>query len=121
MTYYSHVATTRRPLVWLRGSVKTPPFSAAARLEADVLLRRLQRGDSLSMPHARPMPTLGARCGELRVSDAARTWRMLYRLDPDAVVIVDVFGRKTQATPTTVLATGRGRLQRYDRVTQSEG
>ena len=115
------VATTRRPLVWLRGSVKTPPFSAAARLEAGVLLRRLQRGDSLSMPHARPMPTLGARCGELRVPDAVLTWRILYRLDPDAVVIVDGFAKKTRATPTKVLATGRGRLQRYDRVTQSEG
>ena len=114
------MATTRRPLVWLRGSVKTPPFSAAARLDAGVLLRRLQRGDSLSMPHARPMPTLGARCGELRVPDAALTWRILYRLDPDAVIIVDVFAKKTQATPAAILATGRERLRAYDRVTQSE-
>ena len=112
---------TRRPLVWLRGAVKTPPFSAAARLEAGVLLRRLQRGDLLGMPHGRPMPALGARCGELRVPDAALTWRILYRLDPDAVVIVDVFAKKTQATPAKVLATGRERLHRYDRVTQSEG
>ena len=43
-------------MVWLRGAVKTPPFSAAARLEAGVLLRRLQRGDLLGMPHGRPMP-----------------------------------------------------------------
>jgi phage-related protein len=115
------MATARRPLVWLRGAVKTPPFSAAARLEAGVLLRRLQPGDLLGMPHARPMPALGARCGELRVPDAALTWRILYRLDPDAVVIIDVFAKKTQATPAKVLATGRERLQRYDRVTQSEG
>ena len=115
------MAATKRPLVWLRGTVKTPPFSAAARLEAGVLLRRLHRGDLLSMPHARPMPALGARCGELRVPDAALTWRILYRLDPDAVVIVDVFAKKTQATPAKVLATGRERLQRYDRVPQSEG
>jgi len=45
----------------------------------------------------------------------------LYRLDPDAVVIIDVFAKRTQATPAKVLATGRERLQRYDRVTQSEG
>lgn len=112
------MAAIRRPLVWLRGGVKTPPFSAAARLEAGVLLRRLQRGDKLSLPHARPMPALGPRCGELRVPDAAVTWRILYRLDTDAVVIIDVFAKKTQATPATVLATGRQRLQQYDRVSQ---
>ncbi|MEQ1691670.1 MAG: type II toxin-antitoxin system RelE/ParE family toxin [Vicinamibacterales bacterium] len=67
------------------------------------------------------MPTLGARCGEVRVPDAALTWRILYRLDPDAVIIVDVFTKKTQATPAAILATGRERLRAYDRVTQSEG
>ena len=114
------MTATRRPLVWLRGSVKSPPFSAAARLEAGVLLRRLQRGDQLGMPHARPMPVLGARCGELRVLDAALVWRILYRLDPDAVVIVDVFAKKTEATPATILATGRQRLRQYDQITRSE-
>lgn len=48
------MAPTDTPLVWLRGAVKTPPFSAAARLEAGVLLRRLQRGEKLGMPHSRP-------------------------------------------------------------------
>lgn len=110
----------QRPLVWLRGAVKTPPFSPAARLEAGVLLRRLQRGDKLSLPHARPMPTLGPRCGELRIPDADVTWRVLYRVDPDAVVIVDVFAKKTQATPATALKTGRARLQQYDRNSQGE-
>lgn len=54
-------------------------------------------------------------------SVATLTWRMLYRLDPDAVVIVDVFAKKTRATPATILATGRERLRRYDQATQSEG
>jgi hypothetical protein len=44
------MATTDKPIVWLRGEVKTPPFSAAARLEAGTLLRRLQRGEKLGMP-----------------------------------------------------------------------
>ena len=43
-----------KPLVWLHGEVKSPPFSRSARLEAGFLLRKLQRGDTLSMPHARP-------------------------------------------------------------------
>jgi len=36
-----------KPLVWLSGEVKTPPFSSAARLEAGTLLRRLQGGEQL--------------------------------------------------------------------------
>lgn len=37
-------------LVWLKGEVKTPPFSSSARIEAGTLLRRLQKGELLSMP-----------------------------------------------------------------------
>jgi hypothetical protein len=48
-----------KPLVWLHGEIKTPPFSALARIEAGVLLRRLQRGETLRMPQSRPMPSIG--------------------------------------------------------------
>jgi hypothetical protein len=58
-----------KPLVWLSGEVKTPPFSQAARLEVGYLLRALQRGDKLSMPLFRPMPSIGPRCHELRIVD----------------------------------------------------
>lgn len=34
-----------KPLVWIQGEVKTPPFSAAARMKAGFLLRRLQKGE----------------------------------------------------------------------------
>lgn len=64
-----------KPLVWLSGAVRTPPFSAAARMEAGYLLRLLQAGVGLSMPHSRPMPSVGARCHELRIVDADLTWR----------------------------------------------
>ena len=106
----------RRPLVWLHGAVKTPPFTAAARLEAGVLLRRLQRGDKVALPHVRPMPVLGARCAELRIPDTTVTGRILYRVDPDAVVIAAVFAKKTQATPATILATAKARLRNYDQI-----
>jgi hypothetical protein len=33
-----------KPLVWLHG-IKTPPFTASARLEAGFLLRKLQKGE----------------------------------------------------------------------------
>jgi phage-related protein/DNA-binding XRE family transcriptional regulator len=78
-------------LVWLRGEVKTPPFTSTARVEAGSLLRRLQRGEMPGMPNVRPMPAIGKRCYELRIGDAGKVWRIVYRLDQDAVVIADVF------------------------------
>jgi phage-related protein len=102
------------PLVWLRGVIKTPPFSAAARVEAGILLRRLQQGEALGMPHARPMPGIGARCHELRVRDENRTWRIVYRVDSDAVIIGEVFAKTTRATPPSDIANCKRRFRAYD-------
>ena len=103
-----------KPLAWLHGEVKTPPFSKAARIEAGFLLRRLQRGESLSMPQSRPMPSIGARCHELRVNDTSNNWRLVYRIDSDAIVILEVFAKKTGATPKGVIATCHKRLKEFD-------
>jgi phage-related protein len=103
-----------KPLVWLHGEVKTPPLSPQARLEAGFLLRRLQRGDHVELPHSRPMPSIGPGCHELRINDVNGTWRVIYRLDTDAIVIADVFAKKTQQTPDTVIKTCRKRLKEYD-------
>lgn len=65
------------------------------------------------MPQTRPMPVIGARCHELRVNDGDATWRIVYRLDQDAVVIADVFGKKTAKTPRTVVENCRRRLKEY--------
>jgi phage-related protein len=77
-----------KPLVWLHGEIKTPPFTRKARVEAGVLLRRLQHGETLGLPASRPMPSLGARCHELRIRDQRKNWRILYRVDRDAIVIL---------------------------------
>ena len=103
-----------KPLAWLHGEVKTPPFSRAARLEAGYLLRELQRGKSLGMPHSRGMPAIGRRCHELRIIDERDTWRIIYRVDADAIVIAEVFAKKTAQTPQAVLETCRKRLKEYD-------
>jgi phage-related protein len=113
-TYIESMSNGDKPLVWLSGEVKTPPFSKEARLEAGFLLRRLQQGVTLAMPHSRPMAVIGARCHELRISDAGVTWRIIYRVDPDAIVIVNVFSKKSQTTPHSVIETSRRRLQEYD-------
>jgi phage-related protein len=109
-----HVSPKDKPLVWLYGQIKTPPMSREARVESGYLLRRLQRGEKLSMPHSRPMATIGGRCHELRVVDANITWRILYRIDSDAIVIVELFGKKSRTTPHGVIENCRKRLKEYD-------
>jgi phage-related protein len=108
------VSPQDKPLVWLHGEVKTPPLSKEARIEAGQLLRRLQRGETLSMPHARPMPVIGARCHELRIVDKDVTWRLIYRVDHDALIILDVFAKKTARTPSDVIKSCRKRVREYD-------
>jgi phage-related protein len=108
------MSPTDKPLLWLHGEVKSPPLSSAARIEAGILLRRLQRGETLSMPQSRPMSTIGSRCHELRVPDETVTWRILYRVDADAIVIAEVFSKKTRATPHQVIEACRRRLRAYD-------
>jgi phage-related protein len=103
-----------KPLAWLHGEVKTPPFSRSARLEAGFLLRKLQQGEMLEMPHARPMPVIGHRCYELRINDENRTWRIVYRIDSDAIVIVEVFEKKSRETPRNIIDLCIDRLKRYD-------
>jgi phage-related protein len=110
------VAPADKPLVWLHGEVKSPPRTAAARIEAGLLLRRLQRGERLELPHSRPMPGVGSRCHELRIPDETLTWRIVYRLDSDAVVVADVFAKKTQKTPGPVVEACRRRLRNDDAI-----
>jgi phage-related protein len=104
----------RKPLVRLGGEIKTPPFSKEARVEAGFLLRRLQEGESLGMPHSRPMPSIGPRCHEIRVRDENRIWRVVYRLDPDAILIAGVFSKTTRATSKHDIDDCQKRLKVYD-------
>jgi hypothetical protein len=67
-----------KPLAWLRGEIKSPPFGAAARV------------------------------------DAGQSWRIVYRIDTDAIVVADVFTKKTRSTPRQVIETCRRRLREYD-------
>lgn len=108
------MASADKPLVWLEGEIKTPPFSQAARLEAGYLLRKLQQGEALGMPHSRPMPSIGSRCHELRINDESTTWRIIYRLDADAIVILEVFSKKSRATPKAVVNACKRRLKDYE-------
>src|SRR3990172_6204956 len=100
-------------LARLKGEIKTPPFPATARVEAGYLLPLVQLGRTLGMPHSRPMPTIGPRCHELRVKDAGHEWRIVYRVDSDAVVIAEVFAKTAPRTPERVTSDCRRRLRLY--------
>jgi phage-related protein len=103
-----------KPLIWLHGQIKTPPLSSAARVEAGYLLRKLQMEEPLSLPHSRPMSSIGSRCHELRIDDQNKTWRVVYRIDHDAIVILEVFEKKTEKTPREVMETCKRRIRLYD-------
>jgi phage-related protein len=60
------------------------------------------------------MPSFGRRCHELRVPDKGQDWRIVYHIDPDAIVILEVFGKTTRQTPQSVIDTCKRRLKHYD-------
>jgi len=103
-----------KELMILRGEIKTPPMSREARLEAGYLLRKLQQGEILSLPHSRSMPGIGRRCHELRIQDEKVTWRIVYRNDSDTIVILEAFAKKTNKTPKQVIDVCQKRLRLYD-------
>jgi phage-related protein len=103
----------RKPLAWLHGEIKTPPFSAAARIEAGVLLGHLQEGIKISLPHSRPMPGIARGCHELRIPDQNRTWRIVYYVDTVAIVILEVFAKTTNQTPQAIIDVCKARLKHY--------
>ena len=106
--------TSEKPLVWLHGEVKTPPFSKEARTEAGFLLGKLQGGEKLSMPQSRPMPSIGSRCHELRINDENKTWRIIYKIDSDAIVILELFEKKTNQTPKQIIEVCQRRIKLYE-------
>ncbi len=60
------------------------------------------------------MPSIGPHCNELRVADLGQSWCLIYRIDPDVIVIIEIFAKKTRKTPSRVIEVCRERLKRYD-------
>ena len=64
--------------------------------------RLLQRGETPSLPHSRPtFFSIDPGCRGPRVNDRDETRRVVYRLDADAMHVLDVFA-KTRATPDEI-------------------
>jgi phage-related protein len=60
------------------------------------------------------MPDIGRRCHELRIRGEDQTWRIVYRIYADAIVILEVFSKKTRQSPNRVMEVCRQRLKAYD-------
>lgn len=86
----------RLPVVDLADLLKTPPLPTKVRRRAGYLLRKIQNGEVLTMPDSRPMPSIGSGVNELRLTDQNTEWRVIYRIDPDALIAVDAFLKKTR-------------------------
>ena len=114
MTYIYSMKIQGKPLIWLHGEIKTPPFSSAARIEAGFLFRLLQMGEKLKMPHSRPMPNISSNCHELRINDEKSIWRIIYRIYDDAIVILEVFNKKNKQTPKKVIEICKKRIKEYE-------
>ena len=103
-----------KPLVWMHGEIATAPFSENARIEAGYLLRQIQKGSKLSFPQSRPLPSIRTRCHELRINDENLTWRIIYRIYTDAILILDVFNKKTNKTPKSIIDICKQRIIRFE-------
>ena len=66
------------------------------------------------MPHSRSIPSIGSNCHEMRINDERKTWRIIYRIDEDAIIILEVFSRKTQQTPKQVVDICKKRIKEFD-------
>lgn len=90
-------------IIWLQGGIASSPFTVHGRREAGFLLRTVQMGEMLSLPHSRPMPGISNRCHELRVPDEYNSWRIVYRIDSDFIVVLEIFSKKDRTTPQNVV------------------
>lgn len=60
------------------------------------------------------MPTIGRGCHELRIRDRNATWRIVYRNDRNAIVLLAAFKKKSAKTPIEVIRLCKARLKNYE-------
>ena len=94
---------------------KNTPFLKSCTTRSWVVVKEVTARGQDSLPQSRPMPTVGKQCHELRINDEDLTWRILYKLDSDAIVILEVFDKKTAKTPKQVIEVSKNRLRNYNR------
>lgn len=101
----NEVVWSKRTLQKIRG------FGEEVKDEIGFLLYRLQMGEVLKMPHARPMPSIAPGCYELRVRDSVGIYRVFYYLKVKGRILVfHAFAKKTEKTSLSDIEVGRKNL-----------
>jgi phage-related protein len=87
-------------------------FPENLRREFGKVIFDLQKGEKLSMPLSRPMPSVAPGVEELRIKDRSGAYRVFYytRL-VESVLIFHAFAKKTQKTPPHEIALAQKRLK----------
>lgn len=87
-------------------------FPEDVRREFGKAIFDLQKGERLSMPLSRPMPSVAEGVEELRVKDRAGAYRVFYFTKlAAAVLIFHAFVKKTLTTPPHEIALAQKRLK----------
>lgn len=66
------------------------------------------------------MPEIESGCHELKVKDEGHNWRVVYAVEPDAILILEVFGKGSKQTPKQTKETCRKRVREYRRLIREE-
>lgn len=100
-------------VIWYKPALEeVRDFTEDSRKALGYLIYRLQQGEKLSMPHSRPMPSLGTGCHELRVKDDSGAYRVFYYLKiKDQILIFHAFQKKTEKTSNKDLEQGKKNLK----------
>jgi phage-related protein len=87
-------------------------FPKEVRIRLGKGLFRLQMGEQIGMPDARPMPTVASGVSELRVKGEDGILRVFYyTAAPEGVLVFHAFVKKTQRTPPLEIELARKRLK----------
>ena len=87
-------------------------FPKEARFRLGRSLFRLQMGEKIVLPHARPMPTVAAGVSELRVKSQDGIFRVFHCAAASrGVLVFHAFAKKTQRTPPLEIELARKRLK----------
>ena len=100
-------------IVWNKKALKeVQNFPDIVKRELGYLLFRLQRGQSLAMPHSKPMPSGGKGCYELRIKGEDGAYRVFYLLKiEDEIIVFHAFKKKTQKTSLKDIDLGKKNLK----------
>ena len=93
-----------------RDEIRRFPKEQRARLGRGLF--RLQLGETLGMPVARPMPTVAPGVSELRVKGEDGIFRVFYfTATTKGILVFHAFAKKTQRTPPLEIELAKKRLK----------